>query len=829
MNHIKINRRIIYLTALMIFSFCLFYRSQATGDSRRNPNSAKACAICHYRWIDTFFVEGKGSDFVEYQSEKVVATPDMCFSCHDGSVKDSRERLEDDSGHKVNTPPPQDMKIPEIFPLDENGRMQCSTCHTAHGVQGGPDSEETIFMRTSNKDSAMCRMCHSKADGGIDAGNHPVGAMQQRIPGKLISLGAVTGRKKNQIICETCHTAHGSRVESFLIEGAGNSVLCLDCHRDKNIFAPDGTRKPFHVINVAPETASIPERLLRNGSSLGYKGTITCLTCHKVHNNKAETQFLLVMRNRKSSLCLSCHPDKEYLLDTKHNLIHSAPGERNLEGKTVAEAGVCSACHLPHKPARRLSGENDFTTQLCVSCHSKGNIGEKTSPPGYTHPLGVNPFGSKEERPVFSAVDAEKGKMTLPLFNKYNVQDKRGIMTCSTCHEPHGSPANSTKRQTAKDDGEEKTRSFLRKQSPDICRECHRNKFQIANSKHDLSKLASGEKDILKQRPIEPGLCGGCHLVHGSQKGYLWAGEDPTAADASGAEDLCVGCHHERGLARKKVLHGYSHPVDISPSEKGLPTTLPLYDFDGTISKDGVITCQTCHDPHRWNPLPTVDGTHLDVEGNSQNSFLRLENSPSAKLCGNCHPSEAKLEETDHDLTITALSHRNIIGQTPAESGICGVCHLVHNSKTKIKLWAQEFGEGTSVMERLCTSCHSPSGIAREKVPRISTHPQDKLVNLQGKIKGETNYLPLFHEASGEPVTVGNISCPSCHNVHQWNPRSPRKGEGVNVEGNATNSFLRIQPSDLMCKDCHGIDALFKFKFFHDPRKRKHGAQNRFR
>ena len=68
--------------------------------------------------------------------------------------------------------------------------------------------------------------------------------------------------------------------------------------------------------------------------------------------------------------CLTCHTDKKHLVNTKHNLAHSAPGEKNLEGKTVAEAGACSACHLPHKPARKLSGKKDLTTRLCLSCHS---------------------------------------------------------------------------------------------------------------------------------------------------------------------------------------------------------------------------------------------------------------------------------------------------------------------------------------------------------------------------------------------------------------------------------------------------------------------------
>ncbi|MEJ2234406.1 MAG: cytochrome c3 family protein, partial [Syntrophobacterales bacterium] len=264
-------KKILYIHTSLLFFLCLAYSSQAVGQEQKNPNSAKACAICHYRWIDTFFVEGKGTDLVtffvegkgtdlvEYQSEKVVATPDMCFSCHDGSVMDSRAKLAENSGHKVNKKPPKHMKIPEIFPLDDSGRMQCSTCHTAHGVQGGADSEDTIFMRTSNRDSAMCRMCHPSADGGVPAGNHPAGMMKKEIPTKLVSLGALTDNKKKQIICQTCHAAHGSPNESYLIEGAGNSVLCLDCHGDKNIFTSEGKRKPFHVINVPPETATIPE------------------------------------------------------------------------------------------------------------------------------------------------------------------------------------------------------------------------------------------------------------------------------------------------------------------------------------------------------------------------------------------------------------------------------------------------------------------------------------------------------------------------------------------------------------------------------------------
>src|SRR5210317_296312 len=103
-------RHIIIINFLLLFLATAGNIFAATVEPPKNPNSAKGCAICHYRWIDTFFVEGKGTDLVPYQSENVVATPDMCFSCHDGSVMDSRAKLAENSGHKVNKKPPKHMK-----------------------------------------------------------------------------------------------------------------------------------------------------------------------------------------------------------------------------------------------------------------------------------------------------------------------------------------------------------------------------------------------------------------------------------------------------------------------------------------------------------------------------------------------------------------------------------------------------------------------------------------------------------------------------------------------------------------------------------------------
>jgi predicted CXXCH cytochrome family protein len=811
-----INKYILFFITCLLLAIIT---PAAAVEPPTNPNSAKGCAICHYRWIDTFFIEGKGSELVEYASEKVVATPEMCFSCHDGSVKDSRARMINGRGHKTNMAPPANMNIPKVFPLDEGGKVQCATCHTAHGVPSGQDSHDTIFMRISNKDSAMCIKCHPDKNGGIKTGNHPIDPAKRPIPRKLMNRGAITSDEKNLIICETCHTAHGSPFESLLIDGAGNSALCLDCHDDKHLFRPDGKRNAVHVINVTPQKAKIPSSLIENGAKLGYNGTITCQTCHKIHNNRLKNPLLLIKKDEKSILCLTCHSDKQSVISTKHNLIQSAPREKNLEGKTAKEAGVCSACHLPHRPARKLTGEKDFSTQLCMSCHGKGNVAGKKDFTGSAHPLNVNPFNNEYTHSGVTVVDVDKNKLMLPLFNKYGVQDKNGKMTCSTCHNPHESRTNSTDITATKPVKEHQDKYFLRKQAPNICVECHSKKFSIANSKHDLFEVAPESKNILNQTPFESGLCGSCHAVHGGNTSFMWAREI-TVKNGSVPENLCMSCHNEKGISKKKINLSASHAVNISPVEKGLKTTLPLFQKNGKISKNGAITCGTCHDPHERFPIKSKSGPQVSSKGRSTNFFLRIQAAPKSDLCVNCHLDKADVLYSDHNLQITAPTVKNALGMTPYESGVCGVCHMMHNSSGKIDLWAMTQGKGSNVMERMCNSCHSKNGAAAEKVPEISSHPDTLFVSVWESTKEEEQPFPFFDKKTGKFSAVGNISCPSCHDVHHWAANSIHTGVQKNIEGNALTSFLRPRVPDRVCKQCHGLDGLFIFKYFHNAKIR---------
>ena len=164
------------VSLLGIILFSLVFFSFAAPEVYSQPlqaNSGKECAICHYRWMYQFFAQHKGTSIAPMQEEKVVGSRRMCLSCHDGSVMDSRDKVCNDPGHRIGKVPSKNVSIPETFPLDENGGLMCSTCHTPHAETAQDDLHEEFFLRTVNEDSSLCKVCHVKMFGN-NTGNHPI-------------------------------------------------------------------------------------------------------------------------------------------------------------------------------------------------------------------------------------------------------------------------------------------------------------------------------------------------------------------------------------------------------------------------------------------------------------------------------------------------------------------------------------------------------------------------------------------------------------------------------------------------------------------------------
>lgn len=713
-------------------------------------SSKRDCVVCHIMWMDDFrtdqetLVPFQPGNVLMKDTQGVVSSEEICYSCHDGYVKDSRHITWKLNRHPVFVKPSKNVTVPSELPLSVKGEIYCGTCHSAHGQGAAPQDDpegRTAVYRELNIDSGLCEKCHRNEASYKTSNSHPLHTAALEIPDKLFELGSKKASHKNEVICQSCHRVHGT---------PGNKILIMD--------------------------------------------------------------------NKNSELCMTCHKEQKNILGTKHDPYITLPDELNIKNQPLSESGPCGACHIPHNgTARKLWArpvKKDLpATELCLTCHGEES-GYKIKHVGkYTHPVNTR-LSSNESTPE-----------NLPLYSDDGSKADKGKVQCYTCHNAHIWNAASLTDKGGKDVEGDASNSFLRisNDSSELCLNCHTGKKQITTSDHNLAVTAPEEKNIQGFKPAVSGPCGVCHIPHNAAEKHLWAKE--LSGDRDFVTQLCTACHNDNGPAKAKLIGKNYHPVDVTLKKFNITTTLPLYDNEGNVTEGGKIVCITCHEPHVWNPNgPVLNYSNKNMEGDARNSFLRKTNSPTSDLCKTCHEDKAFVDGTDHDLIITSPGTKNLLGQIPEESGQCGVCHLVHNSPNKIKLWARSYGTVSAnedIVDALCNSCHSKEKPAENKIPLIATHPEERLINnIMRNDRSAIDFAPIYDKRTGKETNVGNISCPSCHNAHQWSPLVKEKGHYKNLEGNATNSFLRNVSYNNICIDCHGLDALFRYKYFHDPEER---------
>ncbi|MDJ0805891.1 MAG: cytochrome c3 family protein [Gammaproteobacteria bacterium] len=707
--------------------------------------------------------------------QDVVSTEKMCFSCHDGFTLDSRPLwLDGRHNHPVGMKPSDKVVLPEqdgktVFPLNDDGNVYCGTCHSAHGLSW-QESESPIFLRVPNVQSSMCMTCHERPADQKEGTNHPVLKALSDKPEKLAAFGGMFGRN-NEVICQSCHTPHAAR--------------------------------------------SMP---------------------------------LTIMDNRQAALCNQCHTDKADLSGSKHDMTIMAPTTKNRKGELVADYGPCLACHVVHDADQSapLWGRESIAANkqrpegLCKSCHKKGGLAKEKTIGAHSHPLsvsikklGISPLedGWHSKHPA-SGADLK----SLPLFDGAGMKTADADqVSCPTCHDPHNWSINETiKGDPKKIEGDGQS-SFLRLAQgveSDLCINCHVDKRSVLLSKHNLS----GKQDRAKYRQsanpkthLDQGVCGSCHRAHNGRGAVMSPVE--RRKNQSQLQSICTSCHVEGGLAGEKTTGKHSHPLLRNLANVGNKTSLPLFNKPGQRHPKGRVDCATCHNPHQWNPTRPMStaGKKRDVDGDAKTSFLRLPAAPGSDLCVDCHRNKRPVRGTDHDLRITEKNAVDHQGRNVAQTGVCGQCHSVHNAQARLALWARETAPDLDPQLALCMSCHAKGAAAESKIPRKIMRPHGILL-WSNKIRtGKLNprglpEIPVF-DNRGNRASVGRVRCASCHNPHIWDADKPREGMGKNLEGDVTNSFLRnASSSQIVCADCHGVDAIFRYKYFHgETSRRPHG------
>lgn len=278
--------------------------------------------------------------------------------------------------------------------------------------------------------------------------------------------------------------------------------------------------------------------------------------------------------------------------------------------------------------------------------------------------------------------------------------------------------------------------------------------------------------------------------------------------------EVCLSCHGSRAQADRQVSRGVISPnASLQPLTETLTQafTHPLSEEAYSRHEPGVVTCTSCHTPHR----STTNFSERLIPLGQQKLSTRNPTQPEHELCESCHGDEGV--DTQNLLDISHLINPNNSSFHPIESSAPGT--------------------SPSVVPRLagqvinCTDCH---GNSKEAGPR-GPHGSDfryiltlQYVTLDGDRESPATYALCYSchqreavlEASPFPqhgmhIVGQRASCATCHNAHGSvdNRALIRFGEETIIGGvspSVSTGLLRFessaQGSGACYLTCHGVD-----------------------
>ncbi len=512
---------------------------------------------------------------VGQDADPAGAGGESCLSCHDGLVLDSREVWDPArKHHPVGVVP--EKPLPEVFELDAEGKLACTTCHSPHGVvdstkgEAAPlvrhQSEASPFTRLEKEADALCLACH-QGDAHVTAGSSVLGEDHS---GHLTgaALRAALERRADDPdapaqptdgSCLSCHAMHGASGDPIMRD-PGDGEACLGCHP---AAGRDATNHPLGRVPGSD--------LLRNHKDesvvLAAGGGIGCLTCHDLAG-RPESHLVRTL-DRGKAVCLDCHTARKDL---------QGGGHADLVKGT---APTCIACHDVHGGARAehflttLSSASAGDPRGCLSCHGPGGRADKR---------GVQP--GKVGHPV-DGRDADGEPLTCLSCHDAHEAERPTAGSCTECHQTEASAAarGGHGKATCIDchAAHESTLTLTRIGSSKLnpasgrCLACHAptaagaNAPKVAQFEHPapmfkpdgtrwtpLGGLPLFDKSGAEVGATENGdlTCQSCHLVHGPDEkrtGKL--------RRAEGWQTACASCHGDEAL----VLYQDFHTAERTP------------------------------------------------------------------------------------------------------------------------------------------------------------------------------------------------------------------------------------------------------------------------
>ena len=340
-----------------------------------------------------------------------------------------------------------------------------------------------------------CFQCHDKKDFGGKYVHRPVaeGACQKCHNPHVAKYKGLLGAKQTELCfechadlkknkvdkiivhkpfaaadCVACHDPHSSGQKGLLMGGGKG---CFKCHKEmdgkyKNMHAPFaagncGACHNAHYADRFQLLIDAPDQLCvgchRDGLSSAHKGFPVkvkesgCLTCHNPHGSDRPGLVRNVLHEPYQNDCSECHKEGRAVGVEKCLGCHDEMGEKlnAIHNHQTSKSGNgCTNCHSPHASDfdNLLRNKQD---QLCRKCHTDTWATYVDKP--HKHPDSSicsschDIHGSNEVamlkgdgNAVCNACHETQGQFTHPVGE--GVIDPRNsqIMTCVSCHYPHG-------------------------------------------------------------------------------------------------------------------------------------------------------------------------------------------------------------------------------------------------------------------------------------------------------------------------------------------------------------------------------------------------------
>ncbi len=365
-------------------------------------------------------------------------------------------------------------------------------------------------------------------------------------------------------------------------------------------------------------------------------------------------------------ICMSCH-----------KLEH--PGRPYMLADTLVDSALCQRCHPGHY-ARNTP--HDLRESAPDATNRRGQTAEEGGPCSACH---LAHYYAREIIP--SPLDPDGWCITC--HRAYGVaagHARTEIMHhpeshCLECHNSHDMTHG----------------AFLKATTPDLCLSCHEQyDGGVAVGMHPLAKMADSIPESLLEAGAFVGAdpaqvtCATCHAVHDAPNENLLVLETRT-------NELCLACHADTMTAHGDSglpLHG-AGPV-LNEEQRAV-----LARWGMPWGDQGQLLCVSCHKVHGGAPSGSLLAFGADY----------------GQACSECHPDQAGIVGTPHDLTIRFPDAENKFGLTAAAAGTCSPCHMAHE-------FPRERVPGPGDPAGQCLSCHLAGRVAAGKAAGGVEHPE---------------------------------------------------------------------------------------------------------